>query len=548
MLEILISWIFISITAYPLGLGLVKLVDRSLYGQSERDYDHTLVILMGLAVATAYAEYISLCAGVGLWAVVGLIALSVTVGVTCRRELCRQATNIRRILTGRCRLVGLLLIVIIVAFSTSRGYMHFDTNLYHAQAIRWIEEYGVVPGLANLQQRFGYNSAEFALNALYSFSWMLGRSLHTTAGYVVLIAAFEASRINIKRVSGYIRLGLIFYLCTILGEIVSPASDYYAQTMILLIFIKWIDALEDNEEKLLRTCLLSIIAVFAVTIKLSIALLVLLALVPAVQLIKERRTKGMYTCLCSGMLILIPYLARNVIISGWMLYPSVFPDIFKVDWKIPKEMVLYDAREIGVYGKGYTDISHYVDPVSSWAPHWFSNLAALEKLLVMASIISVLILILNIVVSIIQRGHTFLALESIVIIAGALFWFLSAPLIRYGYAYIIILPTLAGGILIKRFYRPWMDRIIYSIIVIFLLTRVWNMAGQMAGNIKLPYYIKQMDYEDMPATTYEVGGVTIYVGTDTGQIGYYKFPASPVVEDKLALRGDGLEDGFIRIN
>ena len=44
--------------------------------------------------------------------------------------------------------------------------MHVDTGLYHAQAIRWIEEYGVVCGLGNLHSRFAYNSAAFALCAL----------------------------------------------------------------------------------------------------------------------------------------------------------------------------------------------------------------------------------------------------------------------------------------------------------------------------------------------------------------------------------------------
>ena len=53
--------------------------------------------------------------------------------------------------------------------------MHYDTGLYHAQAIRWIEEYGVVPGLANLHSRFGYNSASFALSAFFSETWLIGR-------------------------------------------------------------------------------------------------------------------------------------------------------------------------------------------------------------------------------------------------------------------------------------------------------------------------------------------------------------------------------------
>lgn len=54
---------------------------------------------------------------------------------------------------------------------------HFDTeilscfliaSLYHAQAVRWYEEYGVVKGLGNLQWHFAYNSSYFAFAALFS--------------------------------------------------------------------------------------------------------------------------------------------------------------------------------------------------------------------------------------------------------------------------------------------------------------------------------------------------------------------------------------------
>ncbi|EMO63800.1 hypothetical protein LEP1GSC133_1179, partial [Leptospira borgpetersenii serovar Pomona str. 200901868] len=34
----------------------------------------------------------------------------------------------------------------------------YDSGLYHIQSIKWIQEYSVVPGLANLHGRFGFNS------------------------------------------------------------------------------------------------------------------------------------------------------------------------------------------------------------------------------------------------------------------------------------------------------------------------------------------------------------------------------------------------------
>lgn len=61
--------------------------------------------------------------------------------------------------------------------------MHYDSDLYHAQSIRWIEEYGVVPGLGNLHERFAYNSSFFALSALFSMKFLCGTSMHTMSGF-----------------------------------------------------------------------------------------------------------------------------------------------------------------------------------------------------------------------------------------------------------------------------------------------------------------------------------------------------------------------------
>ena len=74
------------------------------------------------------------------------------------------------------------------AYFASRGLQHTDTGIYHAQAIRWYEEYGLVKGLGNLQQHFAYNSAYLAYaacllytsNATPSFGEVLKTALAVT--------------------------------------------------------------------------------------------------------------------------------------------------------------------------------------------------------------------------------------------------------------------------------------------------------------------------------------------------------------------------------
>ena len=88
-------------------------------------------------------------------------------------------------------------LVLLMAYGTSRGYMHVDTGLYHAQAIRWIEEYGVVPGLGNLHSRFAYNSAAFPLCAVYSMRWLGGslfpEGMHAVQGFLALLVGIHCA-------------------------------------------------------------------------------------------------------------------------------------------------------------------------------------------------------------------------------------------------------------------------------------------------------------------------------------------------------------------
>ena len=85
-----------------------------------------------------------------------------------------------------------------VRFSLARqsgGHIHYDSDLYHAQSIRWLEEYGIVKGLGNIHVRFAYNSSFFALSALYSMKFLLKQSLHTVNGFIALLLSFEVLKL-----------------------------------------------------------------------------------------------------------------------------------------------------------------------------------------------------------------------------------------------------------------------------------------------------------------------------------------------------------------
>ena len=106
------------------------------------------------------------------------------------------------------------------------------------------------------------------------------------------------------------------------------------------------------------------------------------------MLIKEKDWKGIAGFFGLGLTILLPYLIRNVLVSGWLVYPFTFIDFFAVDWKIPREIADYDAREIQVWGRGLYDVARYDEPAWKWMKDWFPMQTSLDKLFIMSGAIS----------------------------------------------------------------------------------------------------------------------------------------------------------------
>lgn len=574
MIQVLLSFLIIFVTSYSTGSLIKRCFEKIM--RFDCDMRMTVVSLIGVAAINVWAEIFSLFSGVKAIAFAP-VALITVIGIAlCGKSMIEK---IRQSFSCVGLIIAYALIILLMAYGTSGGYMHYDTNLYHAQAIRWIEEYGVVPGLANLQLRFGYNSAEFALNALYGMKWLFGQSLHTAAGYFAMCSCMlltdlrfcfhrdETGRISFgASMADYVRVGLFFYLCTIFGEMTSPASDYFAQLLIFDIVILWLenDRKERNTDCYAALCLL---IVYAITIKLSIGLLVLLAIKPAVRLIKSKEWKKIWGYLISGFVIALPYFVRNHIISGWLLYPSTILSLGHPDWQVPKGTAQYDAREIGMWGRGITDASRWKDVTSTnWISDWFLALGRVDRLLVVGGLcmlmVGVILIVYQIATTFIMKRRTAtdisvslkdfdatcdFAMIFGVIAVGTIFWWQSAPLVRYGYAYLIILPLLTLGYIIEKLPRLIRTAVFVVIATITCVIKCKAVVLNIASGANIAYFVKQMDYIDGDAFTYEVDGATIYVANDSGQIGYYKFPATPEQYNDFALRGNDISDGFVTI-
>lgn len=551
MLFVIVNWIYLAVTSFLLGTAFLGLVKRW-FGWEVKSVSET--VFYGLIWATVYAQVFSLFGGVGALANGILLAACLVIALVWRKTI--KSALVQSIKTsGRAHSAVVLILVLIWAYCTSRGYMHYDSDLYHAQSIRWIEEYGVVPGLGNIHVRFAYNSSFFALSALYSMKFLGGQSLHAVNGFFALLLSVEVLKAFRRKrfwLSDFARLGACYYLTVLYRDIVAPASDYTVMCVVFFIIIRWLVHLEQKEKQIAPYGLLCVAGVYAVTLKLTAGCILLLVLRPAISLIKEKKGKEIAVSIAMGVLVLAPWVIRTALISGYLLYPFPALDVLTVDWKIPVEAAVRDAAEIKTWGRGLNDASLVSMPVTEWFPHWFSTmLPTLGKLFLLADFVCVAVFFGILVSTIIRHGKAkdedrkwdeLLVLACMVLSFG--FWLLSAPLLRYGYAYVLLVIVLTAGVVYQRLKIPAAAERLFAVLVFaFLAVKAVTFARYAWSVADNPYYVAQQEYGTYELDSFEVNDVRFYYPVSGDRVGYEAFPAIPVKKEIL-FRGDGFGDGF----
>ncbi len=548
MFSVILIWLYMLFTCYVIGFACIRLLRGKEAYQCRKE---TSYLYAGIGAVTVYAQFFSIFWKVGLWANLILLLICILCVVVLKRQFLEELQTCRLTISP-IKAVLILALFLIFAYGTSTGIIHYDTGLYHAQSIRWIEEYGVVPGLGNLHSRLAYNSAAFCLSALYSMAFLGGQSYHCAAGFLafllalVCMEAFTRERIKSPRISDFARLAAVYYLLIIFDEMVSPASDYFMVLLVFFIIIRWLDLMEWKERLYLPYAFLCVLGVVVLTVKLSGALILFLVLKPAFMMIREKRGKDIFRFLSLGVLTVLPFLVRNVILSGWLIYPFTALDFFSFAFKIPKGMAEYDAREIQVYGRGFSDVERYGEPIMDWLPEWIRNLDATNKAFLAMALGGVILLLLLTVYAIWKKKKDMI---DFLHVAGTLavcflFWLFSAPLIRYGCVFLWLLPVLVWGYLYLKI-SPHLDRfkIYFILLAVFGVYKLSAFGIEVYKGASGRYLIYQKDYENFETMSYELHGVTFYYPVSGDRVGYRDFPSAPQKAEDIFL-GDTIEDGF----
>jgi len=447
---------------------------------------------------------------------------------------------------------------------------NFDTGLYHIQAIKWIIEYPAVPGLANLHGRLGFNPNIFTLHALTSLYGFFNREVFSInyALFLILVFYYIGRMLTLYKQEGLSAL-FAFYLFVFIiliksTNFSSPSPDFLSIYIPLYVFCRIIDWSSASTKKQFENYIpLFILCSYVITVKLAtIPILLLFVFIFFQTRVDFNKSIRLMLFLS---LIIIPWLCRNIILTGWILYPFSSLNLFSFDWTVPVQHVIDQKNTVTGWarlpGTGYLEASGMA--VMQWFPAWWKTLYLTHKLFVPISIIAPLMIFAG---QLSKKIKANLLTNAVVVTSyiGVIFWFFMAPDWRFGESFIMI-ATLSPLLVFKSIhFNPGsrlnlvLDRlhsknkiVPISLLILILLFLTKKNYPELKDNLSkvLSFELALLPErviipENVTFKTIKISGVDVRVPEIGARCFDCEIPCTPYPDSSIVLRKNTLSSGF----
>ncbi len=268
-----------------------------------------------------------------------------------------------------------------------------DDYLYEFQAIRWNHDYPIVPGLANLHGRLGFNQSHHLLGAMLSVGPLAGRVNHVINGlFVVVTIAYLGgglARLLRRGATGpgscLLRALLLgpaigLALFSVIGSTISTLKADVIVTSTTIVIVCLLAELAETTQgtgRFVRTATaLLVTCAFLLSVKLSALVFgAVVGLSVCARLWQDARRLGrrVPAPIRAGLLVaaltaaLVPL--RGVVLSGYPAYPLTVLGV-PVDWRVSPAQA--DAERAII--TSWARVRPTYDPAEvagwAWVPNW----------------------------------------------------------------------------------------------------------------------------------------------------------------------------------
>lgn len=562
------------LTSFLIIWGIGMLITYCVFGREDSKPDMT--IATGIVGCGVFSEAVSIFRGVDTIIYIIAIIFSLIGYIfyfNSRNHIISRLFEKRKLkdcLKVTILIIGVIIITTFFAFNCSRSPVTYDDYLYHIQALKWINKYGVVIGQGLLHYRFGFNSAFLPLQALFDW-YFTGFEYHTLNclfSELLLLFALFSNNYGKKTdsiISDSLKFATVWIIAINMNSIVGMETDALALLIFAYVIIKIAEGIESGVNNDWREYLiLGALCTFAFTVKLSVALLIIFPVFVVVLMIYEKQIREATVIAVTQIIVVLPYIIRSIIITGYVLYPVWKLDILNVDWKIPWGINHEAIRGIIVYGRRTQGLDMPIEEIyhlgiKDWFPVWFDSIGLLWRSIWFINIAAIVCIIVGVFLMFVQKKVRFNDLSSfyaiipeVILLSSYIYWQFSAPDIRFGGFIMVYNIIYVAGVIIKRISSPiccTLYRGVTAILMVYFLSifvnHFWSIQNDQLSMV-YPKAFKRFEMEEYKITGKGKGMVTVYLPVSGDLSDSLLFPSIPYRRDAegVELRGNSIGSGF----
>lgn len=546
MLVILIFWILILFTSFSFGFAGISLIKKR-FDLNVELIPFDIICLFGLSVLGILVSIGSIFIPISFYSSFFVYTFSFAIVVYHKNSIYIYFKDLWSRVLDADNIIPFIAIIglFFIGLSFSAGKPNnYDTGLYHAQMIIWGESYPAIFGLGNLHGRFAFNSHYFLLESLYQLSELKQGIFYSLNGLLytmLLIRSFFSSFSSFKNndLEGAIFYALITLGTLLFGSYVASSAGNDLVIFVLSFYTMIAVFKFQNYKNNFQFVFLTTLCFYGITVKLSFVPFIIL---PMGIMFSYFDRKKMYFFFLSGLLCLLPFFIRNVILSGYLLYPFEALDLFSFDWKIPIESVRLESRLIKCWARQANVDCDIVMTwtFEEWVKRWWYQKTITQQVVIALNGPSFLLYPLMILTK--YRGNTSRVFLLLALLSSILFWFIMAPNFRFAFGLLILNASLTLAICLSFFQNK---RIVFFGLASILVYFIYSIPAHIYSNeyvIKIltePIRLAETEVKIIPGV-----GFDLFRPMEGDQCFGATLPCTPRPKKDLALRGPSIEDGF----
>lgn len=345
MLLIILSWIYILFTTINLGFGLDKIINL-------KQNNFVITSFFGLISTCIFASIWGFFERINIEFHVFLLFLNCFLFFKYHSEIRLKyqlfIEEIKNLKASLQLFLGFITILIIAQCSTAPYVI--DNESYYIQTIKWLNEYGFVKGLANLHIFFGQTSGWHILQSAFNFSFLY-KNFNDLSGFCLLLgnifAIFKLNAYFSNENKNYLIVGLVPLANLFFFQFISaPSPDLPVYILTFLLFYYFIKDFSNSTIENFN--LITILVFFVIFIK---PIFFPFLLFPFILFFFNYKSlyKKLLPATTIGFIFGIILISKNIIISGFPLFPLTNFQFLKFDFSVPKDVVNFYFNDSRLY-------------------------------------------------------------------------------------------------------------------------------------------------------------------------------------------------------